>query len=255
MGRSRRMKNLLMILVLSSSEVALAGSVAGTGGSTEVTQILNNAQLVQQTDEMYTQTMKLSAQLQKQSAMVDDMKRQGKTLSNQDWGHTSEDLRELSDVVRRGEAVAYSSSNTDAVYRQKFPGYEYYSKEKGKSASTFSDRYSDWSQTNMDSISGAMRAANLQTSQFQSEDTTMKSIERLSQTAQGRMEAVQAGNLIAAQQVGQMQKLRSLIMAQMQMNASFMSTQASERDQAKAKSEQFLGEDISHVRIDDGQHF
>lgn len=107
----------------------------------------------------------------------------------------------------------------------------------------------------MDSISGAMRSANLQATQFQTEETTMKSIERLSQNAQGRMEAIQAGNLIAAQQVGQMQKLRSLIMAQMQMQASFMSTQSSEKDQAKAKSEQFLGEDISHVRIDDGQHF
>jgi P-type conjugative transfer protein TrbJ len=249
------MRILLMTAILFSSEISLAGSVAGTGGSTEVTQILNNVQLMEQTSEMYTQTMKLKGQLEKQSAMVDDMNRQGKTLSNQDWGRTSQDLTELSEVVRRGEAMAYSNSNADAVYRQKFQGYDYYSREQGKTSATFSDRYSDWSKTNMDSISGAMRAANLQSSQFQSETTTMRSIERLSQTAQGRMEAIQAGNLIAAQQVGQIQKLRSLIMAQMQMHASFMSTQASEKDQAKAKSEQFLGEDISNVRIDDGKHF
>jgi len=249
------MKNLLIVLILFSSELAIGGTVAGTGGSTEITQILNNAQLMDQTNEMYDQTVKLSGQLQKQAAMVDDMKRQGKSLSSQEWGRTSEDLRELSEVVRQGEAVAYSSSNSDAVYRQKFQGYDFYSKEKGKSTSTYSDRYSDWSKTNMDSISGAMKAANLQATQFQSEETTMRSIQRLSQSAQGRMEAIQAGNLIAAQQVGQMQKLRSLMMAQMQMHASFMSTQTSEKDQAKAKSEQFLGEDISHVRIDDGEHF
>ncbi len=255
MGRGRGMKIILAFLVLLTSEIALGGSVAGTGGSTEVTQILNNAQLVEQSSEMYTQTMKLKSQLEKQSAMVDDMRRQGKTISNQEWGRTSQDLQELSEVVRQGEAMAYSSSNADASYRQKFQGYDFYSKEKGKSTSTFSDRYSDWSNTNRDSISGAMRAANLQAHQFQTEEMTMKSIERLSHNAQGRMEAIQAGNLIAAQQVGQMQKLRSLIMAQMQMHASFMSTQSSEKDQGKAKSEQFLGEDISHVRIDDGKHF
>ncbi len=249
------MKKLAIVFIMFSSEIAVGGSVAGTGGSTEVTQILNNTQLLEQTSEMYTQTMKLKGQLEKQSAMVDDMKRQGRAISNQEWGRTSQDLKELSDVVRQGEAMAYSSSNSDAVYRKKFQGYDFYSREQGKSTSTFSDRYSDWSRTNMDSISGAMRSANLQATQFQTEETTMKSIERLSQNAQGRMEAIQAGNLIAAQQVGQMQKLRSLIMAQMQMQASFMSTQSSEKDQAKAKSEQFLGEDISHVRIDDGQHF
>ena len=249
------MKNLGILFTLFFSELALGGTVAGTGGSTEITQILNNAQLIDQTNEMYDQTVKLSGQLQKQAAMVDDMKRQGKSLSKQEWGRTSEDLRELSDVVRQGEAMAYSNSNSDAIYRQKFKGYDFYSKEKGKSTSTYSDRYSDWSKTNIDSISGAMRAANLQATQFDSEETTMRTIQRLSQSAQGRMEAIQAGNLIAAQQVGQMQKLRGLVMAQMQMQAAFMSTETSEKDQAKAKSEQFLGEDISHVRIDDGERF
>ncbi len=249
------MNKIIFTLFILISRTAFSGTVAGTGGSTEITQILNSGELVKQTYELERQALTIRQQLGRQQAMVDDMSLQGKNLSKQEWGNTSSDLSELSKIVRQGEAMAYSTSNVDAAYRQKFKGYDFYSRERGTSTSTYSDRYSDWSKTNMDSISSSMKAANLQSIQFQSEDEAMRSIEKLSKTSTGRNQAIQVGNMIAAQEVGQLQKLRSLIMSQMQMHAAFMSTQSSEKDLAKAKSQQFLDEDISHVRIDDGQKF
>lgn len=249
------MKIIAALSLALISVKAFAGSVGGNGGSLEVTQIANHLELVKQVYELEYQSNKIRDQLQRQTDMVNDMKVQGRSISDPEWGRASSDLQDLSNIVRQGESLAYSASNTDATYRQKFQGYDYYSREKNTTPSTFSDRYADWSKVNSDSISSSMKAANLQSAQFQTEYQTMRSIQNLSRSSKGRLEAIQVGNMIAAQQVGQMQKLRSLMMAQMQMQAAFMSTQTSEKDQGKARSEQFLGEDISHVRIDDGQHF
>ena len=238
---------------LSLSQVAAAGSVAGTGGSTEVTQILNNVELIRQTNEMLDQTRKLRDQVQKQAQMVDDMRRNGKTLSKQEWGKTSNDLQKLAEIARQGEAIAYSSSNMDAIFRDKYKGYSEYSSQKNGNPQSYSDQYSNWSSTNRDSIVGAMKTANLQYEQFSSEEQTMKTIEQLSSNAQGRMEAIQAGNLIAAQQVSQLQKLRGLMMAQMQMQSSFLTYQANQKDSANAKSREFFKNEASSISVNDGK--
>jgi len=243
------------IYSLGFSQVGLAGSVAGTGGSTEVTQILNNAELIRQTNEMLDQTRKLQNQLQKQAQMVDDMKRNGKVLSKQEWGKTSDDLEQLANIARQGEAIAYSSSNMDAIFRDKYKGYSEYSSQKSGNPQSYSDQYSKWSTTNRDSIVGAMKTANLQYEQFSSEEQTMKTIEQLSSNAQGRMEAIQAGNLIAAQQVSQLQKLRGLMMAQMQMQSGFLTYQANQKDSANAKSREFFKNDASSISVNDGKNF
>ena len=102
---------------------------------------------------------------------------------------------------------------------------------------------------------GAMKAANLQQEQFATEEETIKTIEKLSATSQGRMEAIQAGNMIAAQQVSQIQKLRSLMMSQMQMQSSYLTFEANQKDASKARSVEFFKNDLSKVNVNDGESF
>jgi P-type conjugative transfer protein TrbJ len=256
MGKSSMKIHLsLSMLAILSCDVALAGSVAGTGGSTEVTQILNNGQLVEQTSEMYDQTVKLRDQLRRQTDMVNDMKTQGKKLTAHEWGTTQSDLQRLAQIVREGEAIAYSSANVDALYREKYKGYSNYAREKNGTSQTYSDQYSDWSRSNMDSIVGSMKAAGLQQDQFANEEQTMQKLRQMGQTAQGRMEAIQVGNQIAAQQVGQLQKLRSLLMSQMQMQASYMAFQSNQKDSETAKNRKFFQNGATDVNIQNGQRF
>jgi P-type conjugative transfer protein TrbJ len=254
-GRKMKTKALIALSFLGFSSLSLAGSVAGTGGSTEVTQLLNNAQLIEQTKKMAEQAQTLSNQLDKQSRMVDDMKRNGKALSRQEWGKTSEDLRKLAAIARQGEAIAYSSSNMDAIFRDKYKGYGEYANMQNGSSQNFSDQYAKWSQTNRDSIFGAMKVTNLQYEQFSTEEQTMKTIENLGKSAQGRMEAIQVGNLIASQQVSQIQKLRGLMMAQMQMQSSYLAYEANQKDSANAKSRNFFKNDLSGINVNDGKAY
>lgn len=234
---------------------AFAGSIAGTGGSTEVTQILNNVQLVEQANELMKQSAQLRDQIARQTAMVSDMNKQGKKMSRHEWGTTSSDLSELAAVARQGEGLAYSAANLDVLFRQKYKGYDAYSKEQNESTSTYSDQYGDWSKSNMDAISGAMKAANLQQSQFSSEEQTMQSLQRMGETADGRMQALEVGQQLAAQQVRQTQKLRALLMAQMQMQASYMASEVNEKDAYKAKSEKYFKGEATDINVKDGHKF
>lgn len=241
--------------ILWFGQPALAGTVAGTGGSTEITQLLNNGQLVQQTHEMYEQTTTLSNQLRKQADMLGDMQRNGKVLSMHEWGRTTEDLKRLASIARQGEAIAYSSANMDAIFREKYKGYGEYVNKKTGTSQSYSDQYAKWSETNRDSILGAMKAANLQFEQFSSEEETIKTIQRLGSSAKGRMEAIQAGNLIASQQVSQIQKLRGLMMAQMQMQSAYLSFEANQKDSANAKSRDFFKNEASGINVNDGKTY
>lgn len=245
----------ILIVGLLISRTAFAGSIAGTGGSTEVTQILNNIELVRQYEELYTQTKRLNDQLKAQNTMVSDMQRQGKTVSGQQWGTASEDLRQLSSTVISGQALAYSLSNVDAKFRETYKGYDAYSKQKQGSSQTYSAQYAQWSRTNNDTITSAMSAANLQQKQFASEAQTMAEIQRMGSSAQGRMEAIQVGNMIAAQEVGQLQKLRALMAAQMQMQASFMSREADEKDLQKAEGQKYFDRAGQEPKVGNGMSF
>ncbi len=247
--------SIVCIAFFMSPKILTAGTVAGTGGSTEITQIANNIQLVQQGHEIFRQTQQLAGQLQKQKDMLSDMTTQSKALSDQEWSHTSSELQQLAMLARQGEAIAYSSSNMDALYHQKYKGYAAYSEANRGSNSNFSDEYAEWSDTNRDSLVSAMKSANLQQSQFSDEAKAMQSIEKMGRTAKGRMQAIQVGNQIASQQVGQMQKLRGLVMAQMQMQSAHQTFEANQKDSANAKSKNFFKNDVSNINVNNGQKF
>lgn len=248
------MKRFALPILLISTQLT-AGTVAGNGGATEVTQISNNIQLMNQYFELAHQTQQLADQIRKQSQMVSDMEKQGKTVGTFEWGQTQADLQTLSRDVIEGQALAYSLSNLDARYRQTYKGYDAYTREQGQTPGEISQRYGNWSQTNLDTIRSSMRAAKLQESQFSSEEQTLKTLERMGSTAEGRMQALQVGTQISAMQVGQLQKLRALMMSQMQMQANYMAAESSKSDMQTAESRKFFQRTAPTTRVGNGKSF
>ena len=107
------------------------------------------------------------------------------------------------------------------MMRETYPGYAEYSSAI-LNRDTFGGRLKAWNRTSMDTMQGALKSMQLQANLFQDEDATMQALQTMSQHAVGRMQAIQAGNMIAAQQVRQVQMLRQLVMAQMGMQAAFL---------------------------------
>ena len=189
---------LLMVFAIAANgpQRVEAGAFA-----TEFTQILNHAQLV-------LAYIRQGLQLETEIAMLANMLRNTKNLSPQKFGQIQADINALAQVVQGGQALAYSLGNLDQLFRKTYPGY-------GTNPTVYYVNYQKWSQTTLDTTLGALRAVGLQSQQLQSEQSVINSLESMSQTADGQMQALNVLGQISDQQVQQLMKLRELMMADM----------------------------------------
>lgn len=243
---SRKLFAVLMAssLVFGNAAVALAGSA--TGAATEWTQLANNAQLIDlmkssgiQVDNQITQIGQLAEQIQNQLKIYENMLQNTAQLPDHIWGQVEQDLDQLRDVVSKGEGIAFSMGNADDVLQQRFKSYADL-KENMPNKESFSTAYQSWSDTNRDTIAGTLSAASLTADQFDTEESTMKELREMSESADGQMKALQVGHQIAAQQVDQMQKLRGLVSQQMTMMGTWLQTEQTDKDLAQARREEFF---------------
>lgn len=229
----RTCRALLLVGLVLVATAARGGSVAGFGGSTEFTQILNNVELIQVAK---TELESLKQQIRQYQILMRNMKRLPDDVKRQ----VERDLRRLAELVTLGRGVSYSSGRIDAAFRETYQDFDYYqSMPVGqRNEKTYEAHYRRWTQANHDSVKGALRAANLQADQFTDEAQAMRTIQRQMMGAEGQMQVLQAAGQIAAMQVEQMQKLRQLVATQIQIQSVQVASETKERAmKAKEASE------------------
>jgi P-type conjugative transfer protein TrbJ len=211
----------IAMLFLQSPRPAEAGAFA-----TELTQLLNHAQLVMQ----YLRQAEQLAEAVKQTT---DMVKNSRVLPSQVFGPISDDINALAAIVQGGRALSYSLANLDTLFKARFPGYGY-------TGTGYFTQYRNWSQTSLDTTLGALRAAGLQGRQLQSEQTVLNSLRSMAQTSDGRLEALQVMGQISEQQVQQLMKLRELMMADMSSKQSYQAAIIQKQATSEAASERFF---------------
>jgi P-type conjugative transfer protein TrbJ len=214
---------LAAMLVLQQSVPARAGVLPF---ATEFTQILNYGQLV-------NQYLRQGSQLAEALKQTSDMVKNTQILTSQVFGPIMADINSLASVVQGGMALAYSMADLDAQFRSRFRGYAY-------NARTYFADYHDWSQTSLDTTQSTLRAAGLQSDQLLNEQTILANLRTMSETADGRMEALQVANQIAEQQVQQLMKLRALMLADLQSKQTYQAEQVQKDAATEAAVEQFF---------------
>jgi P-type conjugative transfer protein TrbJ len=235
-------KTIILLIFLLPTLVFAGGddvTVMAGGDATEFTQHLNNLLLKEnvgnQESMIGNQHQMLSNQaemLARQLTQINNMVQNTKTVSNPQWSNTSNLLKELARVVQQGQALSYAGQNIDERFKQLYPGYQ--------ASRDFSQDYRNWSNTNMDSIRGALNSANLQANDFATEDSLINQLQNLATTTQGRMQAIQVGNMIAMENVQQMRKLRQLQMAHMQAQNNYLAKTQQEDLSKKAVTDNFF---------------
>jgi P-type conjugative transfer protein TrbJ len=202
-----------------------ASSAAGPGGfATEITQIANNLQLVQQYAQMLRSYIRQGEELQQSILDYAESVRNSNPLAGQLFGPIEGELQALANIVQQGRALAYSMANLDEEFRTRFTG-------QGYRGITYLEEYAEWSQTSLDTTLSALRAVGLQASQLENEQTVLQGLRELAVTADGRMQAIQVTNQIAEQNVQQLMKLRQLMMADISAKAAWQAEQT-QRDMA-----------------------
>ena len=189
----------------------------------EFTQLLNKATMLKQ---LATQAQ----QLQVQISQFQDMATNSKGVNTQVWGKAWQDFSQLQNLMQRSKALASSASNLDSQFSSRYGTYgNYLAKKMG--TTDWANKYNQWSQEGSDNALYTLKGLGLQASQVQNEHSMMQQLQSMAGSASGRMEALQVANMIAAQNVDQVFKLRQLMMMQLQMQANYL---AQQQDKAAA---------------------
>lgn len=184
-------------------------------------------------------------QLQTQMQQYQDMVRQAQNLPDSVWANVTNDLQRLAQLQSQSRSISHTMGNLDERFRSSFKGYDDYAQQMGQGNFNATAKYRQWADEGFDNARFAIRAAGMQASMFQSEDQVMQSLINQSQSATGRMQAIQVGNQIAAQQVQQMQKLRELMATQITMQANALALATDEQAQNAAAQQQFNNSEIN----------
>lgn len=191
-------------------------------------------QMFQYVEEVNT-ALTSAEQLSTQISQYNNMVTQGISLPNSMYGSIAADLKSVANIYTRSQALGRNIQNMDSQFNTQFPSWQNYLNEAANSAQypasqTMPDRYEKWSEQGRDNVKTAMESANMNTSTFESENAQLDRMMARSQSSAGRMQAIQAGNEISAQNVQQLQKLRDLLATQVNMQGNYMAQQQNRAD-------------------------
>lgn len=186
-------------------------------------------------------------QLQTQISQYQDMVTQGQVLTDSQWGSVVKDIRDLASIYKDSKALAADLKNMDEEFGRAYGGYKEYVQQFGRGKS-IKDQLMRWGDQGSDNARYAMKAAGMQVDMLDDEDAVMAKLMASSRSAQGRMQALQVANEIAAQQVQQTQKMRQLIVNMTQMQANAYAIQADRQAKEDAGTQQFISKPVNRTK-------
>ena len=187
---------------------------------------------------MVKQLANQAVQLKTEIDQYQDMLTQGKGFSTQLWGKAMQDFNQLTGLMQRSKSLAYSASNLDGQFAQRYGTYHSYLNKK-MGAQDWQNKYSQWSEEGSDNTLYALKGLGMQAAQMQNEQAMMQRLQSMAASAEGRMQAMQVANMMAAQNVDQIQKLRQLMMMQLQMQANYLAIQQDKEATRQVAREKF----------------
>ncbi len=214
--------------------------------ATEATQLLNKLELIKQVENGIQQ-------VKTQMDMYQNMIANSQGVSNPLWSNALDDLQSLNALIQQSKSIAYSAGDLDSQFASRYGTYsDYLSRNMGEV--DWRAKYGQWSEGMQDNALYTLKAAGLQSDQLANEDVFIQQLQSMSQTAEGRMQALQVGHMLAEQQIRQVQKLRQLMMLQLQMQANYLAAQQDQEAALKAFRQQYY-QKPGHVPYNDGERF
>jgi P-type conjugative transfer protein TrbJ len=141
-------------------------------------------------------------------------------------------LMRLGQIIEQEQGIAYAMAAMDRTFRERYPGY--------RPITDWATAYDQWTRTTLDTLRGSLASMRLHADDFADEQRRIQTLTALSDSAEGRMQAVQAGNMLAAEQIQQLAKLRQLMMAQINAQNVYMANQTNRDAQRVATQQQWI---------------
>ena len=202
----------LTLLSGTAIQPVKAGGIPGAYG-TEWTQIANNIEL----GNINAQTLSQLAQAIQQTTT---MLKMAKTMDVQIYSDVFGDIQAVSQVVQAGQGLAYTMANMDSQWNIK------YQLNGSQPANNYAQQYQKWANTSMDTTRGTMKAVTGQGQNFQSDAQMVAALQNMAKNSVGGSLQAEQGLLqIVAQQLGEQQKLRQLMLADLTAKQAYQAQQ------------------------------
>jgi len=241
-------------LVLSTAN---AGTVGGFGGATEFTQIANNSQLAAQYGK---QVQQYATQLQQYQTAVNQFVNQVQsyklmlqnigTLPQTQWNQFTQSVIKMKKIMDNTAGMTYTAANYDQMFKQMYPGYQKLLDSGNVDPTSV---YKSLSNQTNSTVNDALKQLNLSQSDLESDQSTMRELQNVSQSAVGQLGAIQAANEIALHQTNTLKRLHQTMMMQANMQAQTVAAQQAEKDAARADFDRF-NQRKANININDSQN-
>lgn len=218
--KTRTKLQALAIAALSmaiSAQPASAGSVAGFGGGTEVTQLLNNLQLIQQYEQQVQQFMKQGLQLDAQ------LKNLMKNPSSAMGTDTTRMIQQIGGIMSAQNSMGGSLAQIDRKFAATF---------NSPAAASHSENFSRWTATSKGTLQSSLQAAGMHRDQYATDTDAVQALYSESQATDGNLGALQTLAKINVKQIQQTQALGDLMAAQNIASSTYMAAQTSKEQSA-----------------------
>ena len=183
-------------------------AVACVNCSTTATQLLQYAKEAQ---SLGTQLQQYQTQLEQYANMVTNTV----ALPQEVWGTAQSDIMQ---VQALSNAASLLSGNSGSMISRLQSASAYANEAAG--LGNISGQFTMWQQTIGNNLSTMGRTLGLQQSQEQSQAAVLSALQQHAQSAQGQMQAIQAGNELAGANAAQLAQIQATLMTTAQMQAS-----------------------------------
>lgn len=189
---------------------AVAGSVAGTGGSTEVTQIINMMQLIQSYEQQVQAYVRQGVQVE---AELRNLISNPTSIMGSDVGNM---INTIGAIWNGGQSIGYNLAQIDQNFARTF---------KSPTAGNLAKMFTSWHQTNTDTLQSALRAIGAQRDQYASSQAALTDLYNRSQSTNGNLDALQTLSQINVRQIQELQSLKELMATQASAATTYLATQ------------------------------
>ncbi|MDD3466415.1 MAG: P-type conjugative transfer protein TrbJ [Campylobacterales bacterium] len=231
-------KSAILALLIIAPVNTFSSSIVG---STEMTQIRNNLELVaqyaKQLEQYEVQLKTLTENIQRTKYMAQNLVQ----LPAATWQRFQQDAIALKNVVQQGQGISFAAANLDTQFANTYKGYSSYEASAAQSLDsrnrTFADQYRNLNASTRDTVNGSLRSLNTQMNSMSSDDAVLATLQQQSRSADGQLKAIQAASEIAVNQTDTLNKLRWTLMTQASTQAAYMAAQNDKETAQRALSE------------------
>jgi len=230
------MMSLTLIVALTFTSTQKTYAVIPVTDYTHI--YVQGIEFYKQFERWQTRIKHLKNQFKSYKMMLANIKRLPKTQ----WKEFKTSLKDMKSALKFQNNVSYTASEWESNFKSTFKGFDsYYRKAMhGRELVDFGQEYKTIRKQTNDTVHSVLKSLGVQDENMKTDEDTLKELENLSQGSKGQLQAIQAANTIATEQIHSMKRLQKTVMSQVQLQAQYIAAQNEEKMIVKAANSAWI---------------